>query len=148
MYTIYLKPPADFQPTVRVAGCFCSNGDEFLLVLRHPDKPQGGTWGLPAGKLEQGEEPRVAASRELFEEVGIRTDPMLLQEVCKIYIRLDHTDYIFYAFHQEFNKKPPIVLEDAHPEARWVTIAEALKLPLILGATEIIDQYQQYLRKG
>lgn len=32
---------------------------------------------LPAGKLEQGEDPRVAALRELEEEVGVQADEMI-----------------------------------------------------------------------
>jgi 8-oxo-dGTP pyrophosphatase MutT (NUDIX family) len=41
-----------------------------LLVFEHPDAPNAGLQ-VPAGTVKPGEEPRVAATRELREESGI-----------------------------------------------------------------------------
>lgn len=46
-----------------------------LLLLRQPGH-RG--WGLPAGLLKKREDPAVGASRELFEESGVRIDPAAL----------------------------------------------------------------------
>jgi 8-oxo-dGTP diphosphatase len=35
-------------------------------------KPMGGKWELPGGKIEPGEEPKVAIVREILEELGCR----------------------------------------------------------------------------
>jgi ADP-ribose pyrophosphatase YjhB (NUDIX family) len=43
-----------------------------LLLLRQP--PNRG-WSLPAGLLKRHEQPAVGASRELFEESGVRIEP-------------------------------------------------------------------------
>jgi 8-oxo-dGTP diphosphatase len=43
-----------------------------LLMLR---QPPGRRWGLPAGLLKRYEPPAVGASRELFEESGVRLQP-------------------------------------------------------------------------
>ncbi len=143
-YILYFDPPKDFHPTVQVAGCFCEWEDKILYLKRHADKPHGNTWGLPAGKLEKGEDPQTAVIREIYEEVGIRIDPLDLQEVVKVYIELEDARYIFYTFRVRFQKAPPITLEpDAHTEARWLTIEQALKLPLILGGAEILKYYQR-----
>lgn len=142
-YILYFDPPKDFHPTVHVAGCFCEWEDKILYLKRHAEKPQGDTWGLPAGKLEKGEDPRTAAVREVQEEVGIQLKPDDLHEVVKLYIRLDNVDYVFTAFRVRLLKAPKVKLDfDAHVEARWVTIEEALKLPLILGGKEILQVYQ------
>jgi 8-oxo-dGTP diphosphatase len=142
-YTLYFNPPKDFHPTVHVAGCFCEWEDKVLYLKRHADKPQGNTWGLPAGKLEKGEDPRTAAVREVDEEVGIQLDPAALEEVVKLYIRLDQVDYLFYTFRARLRKAPSISLDrNAHIEARWVTVEEALELPLIVGGKEILTYYQ------
>ncbi len=141
-YIVSLDRPNDFLPTVEVAGCFCEWKDKILLVKRSPSKPQGNTWGLPAGKVEKGEDPRSAAVREVYEEVGIRMDSNELKEVGKLYIRLESIDYIFYTFHNRLEKAPRIRLEtEAHLEARWVTVDEALKLPLIIGGKEVMQQF-------
>ena len=144
--TISRTPPPDFRPTVEVAGCFCVFEDKILYVLRHPEKPQGGTWGLPAGKLEPGESARDAAVREVFEEVGILIDPRELIEIGQHYIRLNSVDYVFHAFEKKFSTMPSLVIDpNAHIEAKWVTLDGALKLPLIIGGKEVIEMYREKL---
>jgi len=53
-------------------------GDSVLLIQRkHP--PMAGAWAVPGGFVDQGEEPVLAALRELEEETGLRgTNPRLL----------------------------------------------------------------------
>lgn len=54
--------------------------DLFLISFRPKDVHQGGKWEFPGGKVEMGELPEQAMSRELFEEVGlIAVDPQLLE---------------------------------------------------------------------
>ena len=47
-----------------------------LVAQRLPDAPGlGGSWELPGGKVEPGEDPLAAARRELEEETGIDPPP-------------------------------------------------------------------------
>lgn len=55
---------------LRVVGCFLEYEGKFVLLHRHAHKPNGGTWGLPAGKVEPGESDTAAVLRELWEETG------------------------------------------------------------------------------
>lgn len=143
----YDVPPPDFSPTVEAAGCFCSFQDQFLLLKRHPEKPQGETWGIPGGKLEKGETPLKGAIREVFEEVGIKLEEKDLQEMGKIYVRHSGIDWIFHMFFSVFNQKPAISLAlDEHQEYRWITIDQALELPLISGGKHAILFYQNFLK--
>src|SRR5665647_1613274 len=101
-YSIYTEPPVGFHPTVEVAACYCEWDNKYLFLLRQPSRPQGGTYGVPAGKIEKGETAREAAIRELAEETGIVIDDMT--EVGKLYIRLPHVDYIFHLFSKHFQE--------------------------------------------
>jgi len=50
---------------MRVVGCFLEYNDKFVIVLRHAHKPDGNTWGLPSGKIEQDENDTEAVLREI-----------------------------------------------------------------------------------
>lgn len=147
-YNIFTEPPHDFAPKVEVAGCYCEFEDKILFLRRHPEKAQGNTWGLPAGKLEKKEDPRMAVIREVYEEVGLKVDGIELEEVGKLYMRLPDTDFIFHMFRKRFYVYPYIRLELLeHLEAKWITAAQAMELPLIIGGREAINYYLQFLNK-
>ena len=44
---------------------------QVLFAQRPPGKPYAGYWEFPGGKIEPGESPLAALSRELHEELGI-----------------------------------------------------------------------------
>lgn len=145
-YTIFKKPPKGFHPTVEAAGCYCEYKDKILFLRREKSKPQGATWGVPAGKLEKGETPKEAVIREVFEEVGISLEEEKgnLREIGSLYIRLPHVEYVFHRFAFRFTTLPSLNLALAeHDEARWVTVEEALELPLIAGGIEALLDYSQ-----
>jgi predicted NUDIX family NTP pyrophosphohydrolase len=63
--------------TLRSAGIllFRRKGDEVEYLLVHPGGPfwarkDAGAWSIPKGQIEEGEEPRACAIRELEEELG------------------------------------------------------------------------------
>lgn len=55
-----------------------SGQTEFLLASRPEDKPWAGWWEFPGGKIEAGESPEHALTRELAEELGIQ--PIVTQQ--------------------------------------------------------------------
>ncbi len=136
---VFKEPPEDFAAEVKVAGCYCSCNGKMLFLKRHSQKPQGDTWGIPGGKIEDGETPRMAVIRETFEEVGLNIDDEALQMIAPLYCRLPHLDYVYYLFYKPFKTFPEIELAlEEHTELRWVTFEEALMLPLIGGGAEAL----------
>jgi 8-oxo-dGTP diphosphatase len=62
-----------------VASAALIDADGRLLVQqRPPDKPFGGLWEFPGGKIEPGETPETALIRELKEELGIEVEAACL----------------------------------------------------------------------
>jgi 8-oxo-dGTP diphosphatase len=57
---------------VLVAACALVDADGRVLIAQRPaDKPKGGLWEFPGGKVEDGERPEQTLIRELKEELGI-----------------------------------------------------------------------------
>lgn len=57
--------------TVDVAVGIILREGEVLVALRGAEQHQGGLWEFPGGKIETGEDHKVALGRELWEELGI-----------------------------------------------------------------------------
>lgn len=50
---------------------YVSDNDSLLMVRKKRPKWQAGKLNFPGGHIEEGEEPLLAAARELFEETGL-----------------------------------------------------------------------------
>lgn len=136
---IFEAAPKGFIPTVEVAGCYCAHHEKVLILRRHPKRPQGDSWGLPAGKLEKGETPLKGVLRELFEEIGLHLTPKDIQPLGKLYVQHPDLDFIFHIFYKHFDDLPKVILGlEEHLEARWVSVDEAMELPLIGGGSKIL----------
>lgn len=60
-----------FFPDPRVATAVLVEQDDKVLLVRRAVDPQRGLWTLPAGFVDAGEDPVLAAERECREETGL-----------------------------------------------------------------------------
>jgi len=61
------------DPLRVVAAVFERNG-KYLACRRAPSKSAAGKWEFPGGKIEPGEDPRIALKREIKEELGLEIE--------------------------------------------------------------------------
>ena len=54
-----------------VCAAVIQHQGKILLTQRPADKPQGGFWEFPGGKIEAGESPHLSLHREIREELNI-----------------------------------------------------------------------------
>jgi 8-oxo-dGTP pyrophosphatase MutT (NUDIX family) len=64
-----------------------TSGGKVLLALREGTGYADGTWNLPSGKLETGEDAVSGVIRESAEEIGVRLDPGDLRLVTTVHHR-------------------------------------------------------------
>ena len=119
---LYLKPFEDFNPNFEAVGCFLECNSEFLLLLRQDHKPQGNTWGLASGKIDEGETLEGAMLREIKEETGYVTPLNSLKYVQTVYVRFESgEDFIYHIYRIVLRKKPEVRINPKeHKEYAWV----------------------------
>lgn len=116
--------------TYSAGGVVLNPRGQLLVVNQHHS-----SWSLPKGHIEAGEEPAVAAQREIFEESGVSYLHMV-QSLGSYHRRaldrqgqenpLEMKTIYIYLFHTEQENLNP--QDSDNPEARWVSIDEALQL--------------------
>ncbi len=135
--------PADFKLDMNGgAGCCIIVEDRVLLLQRCLSKKfQGGTWGIPAGKLDEGEQPEHAAWRETLEEAGIDVPMSSMQYRGSLYLSVQYSqplNYRFYVYTVHLLERPEVILEPDQVAFRWVTFDEALQLSVFTGTREVL----------
>jgi 8-oxo-dGTP diphosphatase len=70
------------DPKVAVAVLVTRRGE--ILLVRRINRPQQGMWTLPAGFVDAGEDPRLAAERECLEETGLVVKATQLVDVLSV----------------------------------------------------------------
>lgn len=108
-----------------------------LLLRRSADDKYPGSWELPGGAIEEGEEPKRAALREVFEEAHIRLNSVRLWQ--KIERERDGKKYTLYLFTTK-NTKRISSLSKKHNLGQWFSPANAITLPLAPGSAYAIHK--------
>jgi len=132
---VSLKPLDRFSPHCSVAGTICNVDGEVLILQSSDNKHHRGLWGLPAGKLEEGEEPLAGAIRETWEETSIELKEATF--LCTAWVS-GPIDFYFHLYETSLETKPPVALNAReHCAYQWLPWARILDLPLIPGASEL-----------
>lgn len=97
-------------------------GDEVLLVKR----ADTGAWTPVTGIIDPGEEPAIAATREVLEEttVSVIAERLVQVKVTPpvIYSNGDRTQYLDLIFRMGFIEGDPFPADGENTEARWFPI--------------------------
>lgn len=90
-----------------------------LLATQRPDdKPYGGYWELPGGKIEDNETPEEALDRELAEELGINVRNAELVEVIEFPYRDTSFTAVLHFFRVSCFEGEPCGKENQN--LRWI----------------------------
>ena len=101
--------------------------EEFLFVKQYRYAYQEEVLEIPAGKLEKGEDPYVAAARELEEETGINSEN--LQLIFTLYPSPGYTNEKIYIYLAKDGKRNPARLDEGEfLDVVWLKRAEVLDL--------------------
>lgn len=118
---------------------------KYLFVLRGNTKWMNGYYGLPSGKVEDGEGFLMAAVREAREEVGVELAPETLRHVVTVWRQAEEPgfewcDVAFVAgtwSGEPYNAEPTV-----HDRIAWFGLDE-LPENIVPNVKEIISCYQK-----
>ncbi len=129
---IYKERPQDFNPKFNVVSCFMEYDGKILLLHRQDYKPQGNTWGVPAGKVDAGEEILETMIREIWEETGFKLTSSQLSYFGKVFVKYPDYDFVYHIYHTELAQKNKVVMRrKEHKDFKWLSPKDALNLPII-----------------
>jgi 8-oxo-dGTP pyrophosphatase MutT (NUDIX family) len=124
-------------------------GERVLLMRRHRFIVDRWVWELPGGYVDDGEEPAVAAAREVEEETGWRPRGIEFVMSCQPLIgNADYPQDLYLARGAELVGEPEA---DETAEVDWVPLDEAAAMIArgeILGAITIIGVQHALLRRA
>jgi len=144
---LFKDKPNNFNPKFEVVSCFIEVGDEILLLHRQDNKPQGGTWGVPAGKKDASESLEDTIKREIFEETSFGDDFSSLKYFDKVFVRYPTFDFVYHIFHLSLKEKPDIEINPTeHKDFLWKTPKDALEMNLIEDEDECIRLFYSVAR--
>lgn len=129
-----------------VAGVLQRPDGCFLLAQRPPGKVYAGYWEFPGGKIEGGETPLAALSRELHEELGIEVTtgyPWFVRDFDYNHAAVRLHFFRVRAWRGELQSREAQAFAWQRPEAPEVApllpangpVLQALRLPEIYGIT-------------
>jgi len=135
-----LKDP-NFKAEKIICACNIIYKDKILLLLRNGDKPQGNTYGVPAGKVKRSENPKEAAVREIKEETGIEVKDIELEYKKTFQVSYEDYNFEFYLYHLYLIKKPKVYIDKKeHKGYRWERPEDAIKLGLIEDEDNVLRE--------
>ena len=95
--------------------------NQMLVTQRHPDKKAGGQWEFTGGGVLAGETTRLAASREVKEELGICLDETEL-ELHNVY---KHRNYFMDIYVVKKDIKDEEIVLDKNEVINWKWLFES-----------------------
>lgn len=115
--------------------------DRRVLLVRHSN---GGVWVAPGGAIDPDEAPEDAVVREVWEETGLRVEPVHLcgvyggPEFRVRYANGDVTSYVMAVFECRRVGGALQVDDDEVTEARWLAPAELASVELSAWAKVVL----------
>ncbi|MFC5370707.1 (deoxy)nucleoside triphosphate pyrophosphohydrolase [Arcanobacterium bovis] len=131
------------KKNIFVVGAVLMRNGKIFAAQRGPGRSLAGFWEFPGGKIEEGETPQQALTRELKEE--LQTDVIVGDQVLLV-----HHDYEFGTVHLdtyfcELTGAEPTLTE--HSDVRWLAPSELNDVTWAPADVPVIGRLRELLGK-
>ncbi len=133
-------------PVPTVGALILNPREEVLLIKTHKWKNR---WGIPGGKIHEGEKMEEGLKREILEETGLKIREIqfaLVQEAVNSpeFYRPAHFILINYF---AFSAETRVTLNNEAEAYRWVKAEEALSMDLNTYTKVLIEAYLKWKKE-
>lgn len=138
------RTEAEGLPPIGTVGALIYNArGEVLMVHTHK---WSNLWGIPGGKIKPNEPSEVALRREVFEETGLTLDSVKFEMVqdCIQPPEFYKKAHFLLLNYTATTQQEQVTLNEEAEEYRWLSIEEALKLPLNTPTRILIDYVRSH----
>jgi 8-oxo-dGTP diphosphatase len=123
---------------VSAVGAVVFDRAQRVLLIRRARAPAAGSWTLPGGRVEPGEDPEAAIVRELREETGLTT--RIVAPLGIVTLRAEGFSYRIPEYPMAECDDAPVRAGDDAAEARWVDRDAVSALGLSDQVVEVIGR--------
>jgi 8-oxo-dGTP diphosphatase len=117
---------------IDVVGCFILSKGKILLLHRNDKESEGSYWGLPGGKVNDGESKEEAIVREIFEETQLKLSFNDLKYHDKVSVSQRSLDFTYYMYSVDLDVQPQVkISKHEHKGFIWTSPIKALEMNLI-----------------
>jgi 8-oxo-dGTP pyrophosphatase MutT (NUDIX family) len=128
------------------AGIIVKVNDKCLVCKRASDVNEPAKWAIPMGGIEEDEDPKEAAYREFYEEMGVPVDGVI-KSLVKInrYNKLGNIKSILHVFLFKTDTEIIPDLDGAvdgfeHTECEYMTLDQIKGLKMSSGIKEVLTE--------
>lgn len=126
-----------------VAAALINSEEMILLSQRAKNKPFGGLWEFPGGKVEPGETPEEALIREIKEEIGIDISQKCIAPLTFASYSYDKFHLLMPLYICRVWQGIPVAKESQ--TIKWVRINEIDNYEMLPADTPLIAMLKDYL---
>lgn len=127
---------------VEVVAAIIKRGKAFLATQRGYGEFKDG-WEFPGGKIEPGEEPKVALHREIKEELAV--DIEVKDFLCTVEYTYETFHLIMHCYICELVDAEITLLE--HEAAKWLTVDALDSVDWLPADVAVVDALKQWVTK-
>lgn len=128
-------------------ACIIYKDGKVLVAHRIPKGDMGSRWEFPGGKVDEGENDKMAIIREMREEFGVKAFPGEKITSCYFFHKNKKCFLNAYSVQLEHDgiEKPYVLTE--HTEYKWINPKEIENLNFVDSDLKIYPDVMKYLEK-
>lgn len=139
--TFGIHPMLQYTGMVQVVAAIFENAGRILIGQRTPGQSHPLKWEFPGGKVEAGETPAQALTRELEEELGVTgASGEEIERYRFAYPGKQPIELIFFRIDHHVGEPRNLIFQDL----RWEPRANLLSFDFVEGDREFLERFALY----